>query len=540
MADLRPISKIQIYNNAPALLHTIENKALPLSITPRVTSGVGTFNFVLPRGSGTDWTTYNDVLPYYDAYIWLDYDSFSPNPRMRGKITSINDVLSEDGALVSFQGKDYGEVLQRLLKTKYWEGETAHNIVDEICDDCGLGKNHVAADATALDYDAVDKSYFDILQDISEIRNKDWYVAYCYTHNAKELWWFARQPAVSTITLEEGLNINSYSLLRDINPVRNDITVYGARLLTAPTDKDTWTQTTTFWTGTFDTVTTNVDAAMGTKSIQFDRAASQNIIGIYDWAVPSDILSAKFPHEYRNLHFALKYVAATGNPGTLSIRLRKDAANYFFTILYPEFHNMAIGGDWVHFTIPLGRETESSSGMNNEWNMNGTLDWDELDEFWFMPSFTGVGQVTVRIDELYLGEARVVGTASDAGSQTSYGTRQIVVIDDVMSSSAVSDYATYLNNVLHDPITELDILSKGELDLQVGDQVPIEIPSKAISTNYDLIQVTQTLNQNGLTSRSILSSRAEHRSRASFRDLASYMANLTQRVEKVSAGRLFK
>lgn len=543
----KPVYKLEIYNpTGPALRHTIEKDALAVSITPRITSGVGTFNILLHRGSGIDWTLFNDVAHYDDIYIWLDFDSLSTNPRMRGKITNINDNLS-DSALIQLLGKDYGEVLQRLLKTKYWESTRADTIVKEINDDAGLDGtyNHIVADATSLDYDAVDKPLIDILQDISEIRDKDWYVAYCYTHNAKELFWFARQTDTSTVTLEEGVNIKQYKLLKDLNPIRNDITVYGARLKTLPSDKDAWTDATTNWYSD-GTITTNGDAIEGTFSVNFSRggAAHATVYGYIDFYPAITYVGCKFPHDYRNLHFNFKVVQAGGNPGTLSLRLRKDASNYFRNIMYPEFHNLAIGGDWMGFVIPIGRATEGS-GWNNEWKEIGTIDWDEIADFWFTFSSTaGNDPCEVRIDELYFGEARVVATQTDGGSQASYGVRDMVVIDDVLSASAVTDYATYLKGQLKDPIIQLDITSVAELDLQVGDQVPIEIPSKSISTNYDLLQVTHSLSivggQAGLTSRSLLSDRKQIRNPVSFRDLASYMATVTKRVDTSLRGKIMK
>jgi hypothetical protein len=543
MADTgqKPLYKIEIYDLVPALLHTITSGACLVNVTPRVTTGVGTFTIVLSAGQGADLTEFTNVVPFYDAYIWLDYDSLSTNPRMRGKITAVRPIKNNNGAFVEITGINYGEALLRLHETNYWVSTRADTIVKAVNDAAGYdgAYNHITADATAINYDAVDKPLIDILTDVSEVRDKDWYVAYCYTHNAKELWWFPRQTDTSPVTLKEEDNLLTFNLPEDSKPVRNDIIVRGARLKTEPSDKDSWTETTNLWSGTYDAASTNADSVLGTWSVQFDRAAANSIVAYKTIPDPPRPVSAKYPHEYRNLHFALKYVSAGGNPGTLSLRLRDDNANYFRTILYPEFHHMVIGGDWVHFIIPLDREHEGC-GMNNEWEEVATMDWDSINSFWFMPAFTGVADVCVRIDELYFGEGRVEGTASNGASQTSYGHKDMVVVDEHLSSAAASDYATYLLAQLKDPVKQLNATIPANLALQVGDKVKVEIPSRNIDTHYDLIQVSHTLSENGLVSQCLLSDRKQMRQLSSFQDLGAFLANMEKRLEITMAGKLFK
>lgn len=492
----RPVYKIETYTGA-VLDHTIENEALTIRTTEVLTDNVGSFSFAVPtKKNGSDYY-FDDVSVFDKVKIWFGYDTVSGDPDFIGRILRISAPLSmETGYIRVFKGRSQGEILQRRFKqNKHWDGIGASTIVTELANDLSLGTGDIEADATSVDLTVKTDTYFSLLQKISDYYDgggsiqKDFYVDVDY-----DLVWASRdgtapfRSGASVETLTVGDNIINYSVLRDIERVRNNIQVYGAANTYIPTDKDDWTENdSTNWTATQGSLQhdySNGWAKVGTYCIKSTAPASK----ICQFHRTHDRVTMRTVNSLNFWHF---------DEGQTSVdnwvRLRApDSGNYFQALINK-------GTSWMLETLSLGPNNETADAAEQgKWYSSGSPNWWNIQavEFWYERN--ALNQ-TARTDGVYYAPDRVYGSAEDNTSKTNYGEREAEFIDDtLLAASDCSVRAETLLYQLKDPAVRIDVTTPGNTNILVGDRLSMTIPAEGISAaNYDVVSVAHSFSPRG-------------------------------------------
>lgn len=495
----KPVYKIETYT-AAVLDHTITKDVITLHVKNRVTSAPGLFSFSVPTKKNGDTYYYNDVALDDKVKIWLGYDSVSGDPDFVGKILNISAPLSvPSGYIRVFTGKDQGEILERRQKTKYWQAIGAATIVEELCDDLGLDKTEVTADATAVTLTAINEPYWHLLQRLSDYWasggtqiKKDFFVSW-----DDKLHWKVRPIRTTNLeTLTVGYNIASYNVMRDAKAIKNKIRVYGAMTKTYPTDIDGLTDAVTDWAaGGGDSVATDTDRKCGDYSVKISDAgtganATRSNIGT---------ISALYPdretYKYLNFHFKIADDAGAPVPYMECALNAPDATDIFKWIIYWNTTPRAGPLDtWLSASLPLG----DPYVVAGKWIKFVNAAWDNIQAIRFTVYDAGASNISVKIDCLHFSHARYYDLA-DAGAAV---VREYAVVDDnlLTDSDCQKRAETLLYQMQNTPI-RIDVVTPGNMNLLVGDRLSMTIPAADISAvNYDVAEVDHNLSKVGFVS----------------------------------------
>lgn len=464
-----------------------------------LTDNVGSFSFAVPTKRNGGAYYFDDISVFDKVKIWYGYDAVSGDPDFIGRILRISAPLSrETGYVRVFKGRSQGEILQRRFKkNKHWDGVGASTIVEEFCDDLGLGKTKVEADATSVDLTVKTDTYFSLLQKISDYYDaggsiqKDFFV-----NIDNDLVWASRDgtdpfrttPDVETLTV--GKTILNYQVLRDIERVRNNIQVYGAANTFIPTDQDYWTENhAANWTavqGSLQHDYSNGWAKVGTYCIKSTAPASKicQFYRTHDQITIRTVNSVNFWHLDEGQASVNNYV-----------RLRApNDSNYFQATL-------STGTNWMFESITLGPTNEYSATINpkGKWSKTGSPNWWDIQAIEFYYVRNAENQAS-RTDGIYYAPDRVYGTAENGTSQTNYGERELELFDDLLlTASDCSVRAETLLYQLKDPAIRIDVSTPLNTNIKVGDRLVQSIPAEGISAqNFDVVSVTHSLSPRGV------------------------------------------
>ena len=506
---MNPHTKIELYDTNNVLWHTLLNEANSGHTNDILTSDVGSFNFSVPCLGGSDSEfKYTDVAEQWKTKIYLTYeDTFAASDlAFVGKIQKISSPLDTgDGYVKVFEGKSQGEILERRQKrNKRWQAEEVDDIIAEIISDLGLGTD-IAVDTTAVTLTARTESYFDLLRKCSDYWasagvqvKKDFYV-----NTSDALVWKTRPlrtANVETFSIDD--NFGSYRVTRDVLPVKNYITVYGAANSYYPEDRDVWTEDDdTNWTemtGTLvhnEAVTIKVDT-YSVKCIGVGVPPTAIFNLAHDRVTIRDVSDISFWH----------YNPPLGITANSTIKIyAPDNANYFE--LQTALAAGASAWHFEQFSLGPSNEYDAVLNPNGTWTVNGNANWWDMQGIEFTYEMN-VGDVSTWTDGLYYGPIRCTSTVEDASSQTSYGRRDAEYTDDNLLSDAECEVrANTLLYQLKDPVTRLDwSLPTGTLNLKLGDRIPVTIPQESfVAENFDVVSVMQDWNLEGwVTSASLV------------------------------------
>jgi len=489
-----PVYKIETWT-AAVKDHTITSDAVNLYFKDEITNGIGHFSFTVPTVKGTANPYYYDDIALNDTVkIWMGYDTVSGTADFIGKVKKIS-ALSKNSYVRMISGLSQGEILLRRLKQDtLWSAVGASTIVTELADDLGLGKD-IVADATAVDMEVQTKTYFDVLQAVSDYWanagtqvKKDFYVDV-----GDNLVWKARpirSAGVETLTV--GDNILNYRVTRDVDSVRNEVDVYGAAYELPVGCRDGYTDTTTNWTSD-GTVTTNADMKVGQYSIQGHRVVSPATVYLQR-ALTSFRCGWK---NQRYVHFWSKGIRTGGvvAVGTYIHILAPNYANRFskFSTTFP-FQNV-----WFHDYFELGPHGGFSS--------TGSPDWTDVQGIRFTYDAGAASTAaTFRVDELYFTGGHYYNTATDAGSQTSYGRRDLQVFDERLTSNA--DCQKRAETILYqrkDAPIQIEVTLPLNMNVKAGDRLSMTIPAEGITAqDYDVISVQHSGNSLSFTTYAVM------------------------------------
>jgi len=523
-----PTYKVEVYHGAD-LIHTIDSDASVVRASAFLSSEVGTFSFTVPAKKGIDYV-FNDILVDDTVKIWFGYrDSggLPTDPFMVGKIYHISAPLkTPEGFIRVFSGMDLGEIMQRSLYTNYWKTIDADVIITELANYLGLGTSFTgdASDDYDVTLNVEDKKIWDIVREISDYWvsagvqiNKDFYVDIGDVgHPLGHLVWKTRPlRTVGVETLTLGENLVSYDIVKNLSQIYNNITVYGESGkigmpgLTGrcePSNKDLWTvDNIANWTAIVGAISVNnaspkvganclrgscVDAG---KETRFRRTfTAVNCYG---------------REAYQTLNFFIKVIS--DNVLTAKLKLfAPDISNYF------EADISLTGGatDWQALkTFQLGQnqEYDVDYNPNGTWHIGaGSPDWQQISTIDFDLTYSLVLQ-NVDVDGLYFGHGRFNKTVTDA----TYTTRDLVVVDTALHSDAECESrANILLSRMKLPTTQLEIITPGNINLKIGDRIPITLEPEGLSNvDFDILNVEHTFSNAGFFTKIVMNSNERQR-----------------------------
>ena len=492
-----PKYKVETYTGA-LLDHTITSDAT-VYFKESLTDAVGLFSILVPNGGSY---TYKDIALHDKVKIYVDYDSVPVNLNFTGYVTMISGYTTNRGFMRRIDGLSQGEILLRRFKTNtYLDGETAHDIVDDvIAADLGLGDGDIGVEATAETHEVRTMRYFDLLKNVSDYYDaggnvtKDFYVDI-----DNDLVWDDRPlRAAGVETLTVGGNIKSYNVIRDVAPVKNNITVYGAAESWLPADKDGWSEALTNWAADAGTLSLQASPlGVDAWSIRCNNAVGN--IDDFTLDMPTKVTIRDINH----LRF-WAWVAAIGVGDGYVMLYAPGSSGAYFQATVPK------DGAWTWYDLPLGPQHVYDADENEDgvWTMVGAPNWWDIDEIRFYADFGAVGQ-SYYVNLLHFYPVRWSDTASDGGSQASYGRRDMEVTDDNLHSDAACEVRSEtLLYQLKDPPTQIDVVVTGNNNVLAGDRLSMTIPSEDIAAaSYDVFSVEQTFDDKSwLTSASMMNS----------------------------------
>jgi len=134
-------------------------------------------------------------------------------------------------------------------------------------------------------------------------------------------------------------------------------------------------------------------------------------------------------------------------------------------------------------------------GPHGGWSSTGSPDWLDIRGFRITHTNDNNTQSTVRVDELHFTGGHYFSSATDATSKTNYGTCDLDVIDERLTSdSECQKRAEALLYQKKDPPIQIDVTVEGNNNILVGDRLSMTIPAEGITAqNYDVISVEQSL-----------------------------------------------
>ena len=502
-----PKSKVEIWEpGAGSALYTFTSTLQSIRTRETVTDGIGHFSLTLPTKEGLDYK-YSDIDLQDTVKIWMGYDTVPPAPTWTfiGKVGNISGPANVgEGYFRVISGLSQGEILlNRLKRNKTYTAVDADIMVAAWANELGLGVGEIAVDTTDVTMEVATKTYFDLLQEISDFYvdgvndiKKDFYV-----NVSNNLVWKARpmRSGASVSTLTVGSNIVDYNVTRQKDPVKNDMVVYGKLWLMDPELQDEWTDDPlhanwTLITGTAVTVEAG-DNKVGSHYVKAtgDTVGAQTFVDV-KFTFP-DVIHQGLHGQYDTLGVYLR-TPIIATPNKMRIYLFDSVGGYFYTDIIKYTTT-----DWEYKTFPLGiTQTYSDEYPDGIWHKTAAADWLNLAYIKFYQVWDNTDETSsIRIDDLWFKTKRARGVASNAGSKTAYGTRELEVIDDRLRTDV--DCAKRAETLLYQKMTapvQIEVTVVGDTNILVGDRLSMTIPAENISAvDYDVISVEHSLTMQG-------------------------------------------
>jgi len=465
-----PNCKIEIYNVADELTHTITSNILSCNTHDVLTSAVGSFNFTLPAYKGFT-RTYNDIGNHYKCKFSFGYNDNYTHV-FTGRIVPFTDDISPKQKTRVFEGKGLGEILERnFIYNKRWQNVDASVIVTDISD---LGLGYPTFADPDIDEDTTDEtitvrteSYFDVLKKVSDYWvDGDTKVQKDYgVDKDGTLFWKARPLRTAGVeTFTYGKHFSTYSLKYDITNTKNRLQVFGVPRNPYPYSRDDWTDSFDDWEQSGGELNSTAPKA-GTYSLRFIN----------------NPIDAKFTFPKR-IHLRdittlnlWSWVEAALNP-VLKL-YAPDEDNYFYI---PKSD-----GAWEYLELALGENNEydADERPSGAWYKEGDPNWWDLQAIKFESDIVDPPTPQAwRIDKLFFYPERYVATAWDTTSINSYSEREAEYTDDqLLTAEETLARARTLMYTQKDRVLRLDFTVPGNSNVLVGDRLTMTLPPSNIS-----------------------------------------------------------
>ena len=343
---------------------------------------------------------------------------------------------------------------------------------------------------TKLEYE--NTPVFDILKYIAESSDKAGVIGYDFRVAPDgKFEFFPKNSKTSPVSLSEKIEVSGYR--KDIHRIRNKITIYGLADKSVPADKDAWTESLNPADGAWSAAAGEVSLdttfkAKGSASIKVHSVNMYWVGAVFTLNAGKEVNSNLYP-----LLSFLLYLEKSYN-GNVSVLLYDTADKY-------ARKNITVApGEW--------RKTDLRTGLANEmeWeDVEAGFDWTNIKKIRIDGWFSGVGSGDFWIDQLYFGGRRYSATREDSASQSSYGLRELVEVDEELVSDNECDLRAkalldYFKNAAEYLKTSTTVLDYGNTPLLPADKIPVILPNENVDSDFRIESVeyyvdakTQTL-----------------------------------------------
>jgi hypothetical protein len=395
-------------------------------------------------------------------------------------------------------GRCWGEKLFRRVVTKTYSSQKGEAIVKDLLD-YYVGLSHVRSSTelventdttyTKLEYE--NTPVFDILKYIAGSADKAGVIGFDFrvAPDAK-FEFFQRNSKTSSISLSEKIETSEYR--KDISSVRNKITSYGVADKSVPSDKDAWTESLTPADGNWYAVSGTVSFDTATKK-KGTGSIKTYAVNLYYAACRFVLNSGKEVNSnlYPLLSFWIRRESTfNGNINVILYDITEKSASHMFNIGAAE---------WFQRDFKVG------VGNADVWDVESGFDWTQIKIIRFDCWFTGTGTGSFWVDGLFFGGRRYSSTQEDSGSQSLYGLRELVEVDEELySDNECMLRAKAILAQLKDPREYLTIRSTvidyGTTPILAGDKIHVTLPNENVDADFRILSVeyyvdakTQTL-----------------------------------------------
>jgi hypothetical protein len=184
-------------------------------------------------------------------------------------------------------------------------------------------------------------------------------------------------------------------------------------------------------------------------------------------------------------------------------------------------------------------QTQMRLGTANAdlWQVESGFDWTQIKKLRVVCWFDDVGTGSFWVDGLYFGGRRYSALQEDASSQSSYGLRELVEVDEELySDSECTSRAKALLSNLKDSAEQLTLRSTvvdyGTTPLLPGDTVHVALPNEGVDGDFRIISVEYNVDAKTQTLETLLELGREQPL------LADYMFSLKSKTDSLSRYKL--
>lgn len=391
----------------------------------------------------------------------------------------------------------------------------ATNVVNDILSGSGISTGSVPWDDTPLTHSYYNEPAFNALRDIADI------VSWDTKTDVNGLWQaWTRRSNTAGGTLQTGSNIIKFSRVKDVDNVKNNVSVRGAPEALFPYDGDWWTESSgSGWTLVSGSLTEgkNVSALPSVVGARYISGSSNDIVS--KWLIIRHTIDPSL-NLTNNENITLAFWTAGGTIWTNvdsihQVRLKRDATderNYF----YAQLKTLTGGTTWTDNSFELGFGNVTGSSQAGDWTKIGNMNWQDIRCIEFYLWYTGItAGPTFYIDGLRFENLRFTGSAIDATSTGSYGNRPYEEISDYFHSyKECQDRAEEILSLGKYPMNQFTVLTTGSEAINGGDRIYLLLPSEGVTpaTYYDVLEVNHMVSsQEGFVTNLTLGDRVEIR-----------------------------
>jgi len=417
---------------------------------------------------------------------------------LTGRVEAIQCESTPVENYIRVSGRCVGEKLFRRVITKTYSDQKGEAIVKDLLDNFA-DLSHIR-DSTELVEDT-DTTYarleyentpvFDVLKYIAESADKTGVIGYDFRVAPDgKFEFFLQNSKTSPISLNEKIEVSEYR--KDIHRVRNKITAYGVADKSVPSDKDAWTESLTPADGSWSEVSGTISLDTTTKkkgsgSIKTYASNLNYAACLFTLNNGKEVNANLYP----TLNFWIKRESSfNGNVNIILYDAADKSASHMFNIG---------AGEWFQRDFKVGAEN------SDIWDVESGFDWAQVKKVRFDCWFTGTGTGSFWVDGLFFGGRRYSSTQEDGASQSTYGLRELVEVDEELySDNECMLRSKAILNYLKDPAEYLTVRSTivdyGNSPLLPGDTIHVILPNENVDANFRILSVeyqvdarTQTL-----------------------------------------------
>lgn len=380
-----------------------------------------------------------------------------------------------------------------------------------------------ATDTTHTRLEYQDTPVIDILQYVAESADAAGVIGYDFwVAPDGKFEFFPRNSKASAVSLSEKIEQSEYGM--DIHWVRNRVTVYGVADKSVPSDKDAWTESLTPTDGAWTAISgvVSFDATVKVKGSGSIKTAAESLSYggcLFTLDAGKEVDATLFP--LLNLWLSRESVF-NGNVTLTIFDVADRTAGHEFTVGYDK---------WFQTQVRVG------AAAAEVWQVESGFDWKQIKKVRVVCWFDGAATGSFWVDGLFFGGRRYSTVQEDAGSQSSYGLRELVEVDEELWSDAeCTGRAQALLANLKASTEQLTLRSTvidyGATPLLPGDTVHVVLPNEDIDGDFRILNVEYNVDAKTQTLETVLELGREQPL------LADYVFRLKNKTDRLSRYKL--